>query len=39
MKEKIADTLVKIANNRNWNQKTGSEGDKQENDTQYLPPL
>jgi hypothetical protein len=39
MKEEITNALMKISNNRNRNQKTGSEGDKQENNTQYLPPL
>jgi len=39
VKEEITYALMKIPNNRNWNQKTGSEREKQENNAQYLPPL
>jgi len=39
MKEKITDALVQISYDGDFNQKAGSEGNKEENHTQYLPPL
>jgi len=39
MKEEIPNALIKIAYKWNTNQKAGGEGEEQQQNTQYLPPL